>query len=70
MTDKLKPCPFCGGRARVCGVFPMAAGGSFARCVRCDECGAHGGMFVVHAGSLPDTARERAVEAWNKRAEE
>ena len=55
MTDKLKPCPFCGGEAEItycdegcCGAKPYE--------VYCD-CGAH------------ISAYEKSIKAWNTRVQ-
>ena len=50
---RLKPCPFCGGKARV-----MQMG--YPHWIYCKECGAQ-----VHAGTTDEKDSERA---WNKRA--
>lgn len=57
MTDKLKPCPFCGGPAVV-----SEYNGGFAS-VGC------GGLcsFKPHAFGFPSV--DSAIEAWNTRAE-
>ena len=50
---RLKPCPFCGGKARV-----MKMG--FPHWIYCEECGAK-----IHAGT---TDERDSMRAWNKRA--
>lgn len=55
MPNKLKPCPFCGGKAKI---FPTPD--DFGYGVECEnDCIFFFGQF--------DT-RERAIEAWNRRA--
>lgn len=60
MTEqKLKPCPFCGGKAKI---FHYEQGDYYneAFSVYCDNCGA----------SLEDyDFEEQAIEHWNKRVE-
>ena len=56
MDEMLKPCPFCGGEAK------LETYGGTACAVVCQSC--HCGTPTV---SLNDG--ERAVEAWNRRAE-
>ena len=59
---KLKPCPFCGGNARLAtefrGITPVAF-------IKCDTCRAKTEDIYV---SLNYTAVERAIEAWNRRS--
>ena len=58
MSEKLKPCPFCGGEAKVYeidGVF-------YAGCFCCKT-------VPVIAQTCPMTEREEAIAAWNTRAE-
>lgn len=54
MTDKLKPCPFCGGVAE------FVLEGAVVGRVRCKNC--HISQFLLQP-------IEQAVEAWNRRAE-
>ena len=54
MTEKLKPCPFCGSsNVTVYGMYPN----SYARC---RACGAEGGLCDTH---------DEAAAAWNRRAD-
>ena len=52
--EKLKPCPFCGGEAKI-----MKMG--YPHWVYCLECGAK-----VHGGT---TSEKDSIKAWNRRAE-
>ena len=54
MTDKLKPCPFCGWTATV------RSYGAEAWYVICDGCNVRKGLYP---------SREKAIYLWNKRAE-
>ena len=54
MSDDLKPCPFCGGEAELCGMVGT-------RYIRCTSCGCDGPIFQ-------DTKKE-AVESWNTRSD-
>ena len=56
---KLKPCPFCGGKARVQGHEFIGYGDTFG--VVCLNCGAETRQFYV--------TENEAIEAWNRRAE-
>lgn len=51
MSDKLKPCPFCGGKAKVW------KSGSYG--VVCNTCDANTGFIYPN--------EQEPVEAWNKR---
>lgn len=52
MTEKLKPCPFCGSKSvTVCELYPS----SYARC---RACGAEGSLRDSH---------DEAAAAWNRR---
>ena len=54
---ELRPCPFCGGAARLVGD-PQEDGDCI---VICDECGATSGYFYD---------RDKAVSAWNRRVDD
>lgn len=64
MSEKLKPCPFCGAKEDdedeplVC--FWISGIDDYQIC--CDKCGANTGWFGRNM--------EEAVEAWNRRAED
>ena len=73
MNNKLKPCPFCGGKAFLEKSSRMMVFGSLERCsyVKCINCHARGGRFVLsNYGKSHHSAEAsaRAVEAWNRRA--
>lgn len=59
MSEKLKPCPFCGGKAE----FVIYWGGFTARrfisVVRCTKCRANSGEWKQ---------KPKAIKAWNRRA--
>lgn len=52
--EKLKPCPFCGGEAKI-----MKMG--YPHWVYCLQCGAK-----VHGGTISE---KDSIKAWNRRAE-
>lgn len=65
MTEKLMPCPFCGGEAVLqhggCGDFKKADGMAF---VRCADCGSIGQKIKIAYNYCAD---DEAVKAWNRR---
>ena len=67
MTE-LKPCPFCGGIPKKIDTFNVAAGHklNFAY-VECSHCGASARPYHE---SITKNFEERAIEAWNRRADE
>ena len=59
MKDKLKPCPFCGGKADLVN-YGLT---SRLKIVQCLDCGARTRVFD------PEVKRgESACDAWNRRA--
>ena len=65
MTDKLKPCPFCGGKAEIhnCMEFEndtLALIYSGKSGVHCSEC---------HCATIPYGSKDEAIEVWNRRAD-
>ena len=61
--DKLKPCPFCGGKAELGHTIKESAYGNTSF-VFCTNCSANGKMIRVSSKYSSD---ERAIEAWNRR---
>ncbi len=60
MIEELKPCPFCGSKS------VMLEKGSNGYQVCCWYCGARG-KYVVARSIF---SKERAIDAWNRRAGE
>lgn len=64
---ELKPCPFCGGSAKILRL----RSGKY--CVTCSSCGARGGAVWVkdwHDTPFPPfVAQGQAVKLWNARNE-
>lgn len=64
---KLKPCPFCGGRARVIG---KRRSGSACYCISCSSCGAKSrAAFVQPWHDSKFVAQCQAAKLWNARAD-
>lgn len=63
MSDKLKPCPFCGGRAEIFEIDVDSGEFLFAKC---QTCGATGKK--VWASMQEERGRREATEAWNRRS--
>lgn len=71
MTDKLKPCPFCGS-----DYVAMSKGAHWVapkyfgriRVVGCGSCGVFGSVFNTLAMS-EERAEQMAIESWNRRAD-
>lgn len=55
----LKPCPFCGGVAKLRSTKEIAT-------VICSVCGSWTKLFINYPGTNQDHA-EQAIAAWNKR---
>lgn len=53
----LKPCPFCGGKAKICSADFNSA---FVKCANIVGCGCKFEWF---------DSKEAAIEAWNRRAD-
>ena len=60
MSEKLKPCPFCGGEAY------LEPASDTPSIVICMKCGARGKWFEVSKHYCSD---EKAIEAWNRRTD-
>ena len=63
MSEELKPCPFCGGKARMHVAFASGGDHSVGVYVECPECRSQSGT------KWDDGAQEKAAEGWNRRAE-
>lgn len=64
---KLKPCPFCGGRARV---IRKRRNGSTCYCISCSSCGANSRVaFVQPWHDSKFVAQCQAAKLWNARAD-
>lgn len=72
MMEKLKPCPFCGGKGKIKAAKKDRVG--FTIWCECEECYAKTGGYCPEikdedcAIEEIDFCRKAAVEAWNRRA--
>ena len=68
MSEKLLPCPFCGGEAElITGAHRDGGYIENCACVRCKKCGAR--SYEFHECVTPDEVQGYASETWNRRAE-
>jgi len=69
-ASKLKPCPFCGGKADACHTWeePMADNDEVFAGAYCTGCGAQISSHVSDF-ELPTTVLENCILAWNRRTE-
>lgn len=58
--SELKPCPFCGGKA----IGTPSCKPEWVYEIKCTDCGAK----VKKLAICPSCARRKAIEAWNRRA--
>ena len=70
MSEEIRPCPFCGGKAELVAVVYKGMG---SYCVQCQTCGAQSRYCAMDACFISDMnggnpSGERAVNAWNRRA--
>lgn len=67
MTE-LKPCPFCGGKAKLFSAKANVGGSRFVYWVECNLEG-----VITRCACIPKTWKcdtaEEAIEIWNRRAE-
>ena len=67
MTEELKPCPFCGGKAELHLIQMYEGDEPYAVNIRCPECGVNGAEEWKVDGK---DFKQRAVKKWNKRVKE
>ena len=77
MPSKLKPCPFCGGKAKVAKAHPsfmLKKLHDLYFVAGCPQCGVSTTMFRTKKTGSPmmnewydDKAKQKAIEAWNRR---
>lgn len=66
MSEELKKCPFCGGKAELSCGNKSSCNSVIISFVRCKDCGAVGQKFEINRKYSSD---EKAIEAWNRRAD-
>ena len=65
--DKLKPCPFCGGKAKLVNEEQGITVSYIVSYILCTECKASSPVFRICTEYSSD---KKAIEAWNSRAQE
>ena len=64
---EIKPCPFCGGKARLIIKYSEKTESYFMR-VKCYRCNAQSATYSDEAMPTDDSeSKKSAIEAWNKR---
>lgn len=63
MNDLLKPCPFCGGNARI-----IVLKKGFKSIIVCTTPGCGCGRHSYNNGATDETVAQRLTAAWNRRA--
>ena len=64
---ELRPCPFCGGEAKLKKGFPGRQNGRKQALVQCRACGCRTPMFYQYEYESVSDVYAHAVEAWNRR---
>lgn len=67
MQGNIKACPFCGATGEIKTTY-NAKNGMYYTCVRCSCCYAEGSS--VRTEAVDDTAEDRAIKRWNRRADD
>ena len=64
MSEQLKRCPFCGGKAKMERV-KQVWDNIHEYCVKCYKCNAN----IYYSSDSADNGKTKVIEAWNRRAE-
>ena len=68
MTEELKPCPFCGGKAILKKGFSKTQGKfTNQRLIQCSECGCRTVLFKLLPFQAWKDNEQACINAWNKR---
>lgn len=67
MTEKLKPCPCCKGKAKVIEAFEVSVGYCCEAKVGCKKCNLVLTAYSRGSTVTPKTATTLAIKKWNKR---
>lgn len=65
MSNELKPCPFCGGEAKIEDKVSQLT----ICCSKCSICNLNANVFFCMDDSHKKTVREWAIKDWNTRTE-
>ena len=65
MNDLLKPCPFCGGDARI-----VVLKKEFKSIVVCTTPGCGCGRHSHNNGATDETVAQKLIAAWNRRVDD
>lgn len=68
MTDRLKPCPFCGGEPYFLTPEKCRGSAFVTVGVECRKCGAVPYITQVYEGATEQRKKEAAMVPWNRRA--
>ncbi len=68
MTDKLKPCPFCGGEVRVFFTNYINLNKKTYH-LNCNRCNTYFGLTENSRYVSAETTEKELIEAWNRRVE-
>ena len=70
MSEKLLPCPFCGGEVRIEDIMNAKHENDSIWMIECDKCGASSTFSVADKeGGFRQATENEAVYAWNRRSE-
>jgi len=64
MSEKLKPCPFCGGKARLNHWVENGGYHGYIYCLQCKN------RTMLYVSKLKKTMVNQLTEVWNKREED
>ena len=66
---ELKPCPFCGGNAKIESIPPDEQYETTAYYISCEHCGSSTSFGYIYADKTArECTRKETVDKWNRRA--